>query len=85
MPTAIDRVLTQLHHIILGKERPIRLAICCLLARGHLLIEDIPGVGKTTLATGLAQLLGLNIKRVQFTSDLFHSFNLGSGTDSADR
>ncbi len=78
MPTAIDRVLTQLHTVILGKERPIRLAICCLLARGHLLIEDIPGVGKTTLATGLAQLLGLHIKRVQFTSDLLPADILGN-------
>ena len=70
MPAAIDRVLTQLHRVILGKERPVRLALCCLLARGHLLIEDVPGVGKTTLANGLAKLLGLQLKRVQFTSDL---------------
>jgi MoxR-like ATPase len=70
MPAAIDRVLSQLHRVILGKERPVRLALCCLLARGHLLIEDVPGVGKTTLANGLARLLGLQLKRVQFTSDL---------------
>jgi len=70
--------LTHLHHLILGKERPIRLALCCLLARGHLLIEDIPGVGKTTLATGLAQLLGLHIKRIQFTSDLLPADILGN-------
>ncbi|MFC5302687.1 AAA family ATPase [Azospira restricta] len=56
--------------IILGKERQIRLALACLLARGHLLIEDLPGVGKTTLAHTLAQLLGLEFSRIQFTSDL---------------
>ena len=56
--------------IILGKDRQIRLALACLLARGHLLIEDLPGVGKTTLAHTLAQLLGLQFSRIQFTSDL---------------
>ena len=56
--------------IILGKERQIRLAMACLLARGHLLIEDLPGVGKTTLAHLLAKLLGLRLQRIQFTSDL---------------
>jgi MoxR-like ATPase len=85
MPTAIDRVLTQLHQIILGKERPIRLALCCLLARGHLLIEDIPGVGKTTLANGLAQLLGLNIKRIQFTSDLLPADIIGNAIFDRDK
>jgi len=56
--------------IILGKERQIRLALTCLLAGGHLLIEDLPGVGKTTLAHLLAQLLGLRFQRIQFTSDM---------------
>jgi len=56
--------------VILGKERQIRLALTCLLARGHLLIEDLPGVGKTTLAHLLAQLLGLRFQRIQFTSDM---------------
>lgn len=56
--------------VILGKERQIRLALACLIARGHLLIEDLPGVGKTTLAHTLAQLLGLQFARIQFTSDL---------------
>jgi MoxR-like ATPase len=56
--------------VILGKPQQIRLALACLLARGHLLIEDVPGVGKTTLAHALARVLGLNWKRVQFTSDL---------------
>ena len=56
--------------IILGKEWELRLAIACLLARGHLLIEDLPGVGKTTLAHLLARLLGLDYARIQTTSDL---------------
>ncbi len=56
--------------VILGKERELRLALACLLARGHLLIEDLPGVGKTTLAQLLAQMLGLTFRRIQFTSDL---------------
>ena len=56
--------------IVLGKSTEIRLALACLLARGHLLIEDLPGVGKTTLAHLLARLLGLGFQRIQFTSDL---------------
>ncbi len=63
--------------IILGKERQIRLALACLLARGHLLIEDMPGMGKTTLAHALARLLGLEFHRVQFTSDLLPADILG--------
>jgi MoxR-like ATPase len=63
--------------IILGKERQIRLALACLLARGHLLIEDLPGVGKTTLAHTLARLLGLQFQRIQFTSDMLPADILG--------
>lgn len=85
MPDSIDRVLTQLQSLILGKERTVRLAVCCLLARGHLLIEDIPGVGKTTLANGLARLLGLQIKRVQFTSDLLPADILGNAIFDRDK
>ena len=73
----VDRHLDQLDEarqalgtIILGKEREIALALGCLLARGHLLIEDLPGLGKTTLAQALATVLGLSYQRVQFTSDL---------------
>ena len=66
----IGATVAQLNRIILGKERQLRLSLACLLARGHLLIEDIPGVGKTTLAHALAETLGLNYQRVQFTSDL---------------
>jgi len=64
------QVVDQVGRIILGKEPQIRLTLACVLARGHLLIEDIPGVGKTTLAHALASSLGLKFQRIQFTSDL---------------
>jgi len=63
--------------VILGKERQIRLAMACILARGHLLIEDVPGVGKTTLSHALARLLGLEYQRIQFTSDLLPADIIG--------
>lgn len=66
----LQLVLEGAGRIILGKEQVLRLSLACLLARGHLLIEDVPGVGKTTLAQALARLLGLDFQRVQFTSDL---------------
>src|SRR2546429_4336488 len=66
----IQGVVQQAGKIILGKERQIRLALACLLASGHLLIEDLPGVGKTTLAQGLAKPLGLNFHPLQFTTDM---------------
>ena len=65
-----DAVLSAAGKIILGKDKEIRQALACLLADGHLLIEDLPGMGKTTLAHALARLLGLQFSRVQFTSDL---------------
>jgi MoxR-like ATPase len=66
----LDRVRNSLGGIILGKDRQIRLAVSCLLARGHLLIEDLPGLGKTMLAQALARVLGMSFRRIQFTSDL---------------
>jgi MoxR-like ATPase len=66
----LGAVLGTLETVILGKPEQIRLCLACLLARGHLLIEDVPGVGKTTLAHALAHVLGLAWQRVQFTSDL---------------
>jgi MoxR-like ATPase len=63
-------ILSRLDEAILGKSGVTRLALACLLARGHLLLEDVPGVGKTTLALGLARVLGLGFRRVQFTADL---------------
>lgn len=63
--------------VVLGKERAVRLAMACILARGHLLLEDLPGVGKTTLALALARILGLQFGRIQFTSDLLPGDILG--------
>jgi MoxR-like ATPase len=73
----IEAVLAQLNQVILGKDAQIRLCVACILARGHLLIEDIPGVGKTTLAHALAKTLGLSFQRIQFTSDLLPADVLG--------
>ena len=66
----VHAVASQVNQIIVGKETQVRLALVCILAGGHLLIEDVPGVGKTTLAHALATSLGLRFNRVQFTSDL---------------
>ncbi|HTX24390.1 MAG TPA: AAA family ATPase [Steroidobacteraceae bacterium] len=74
---ALDRALTALETVILGKPQQVRLCLACLLARGHLLIEDVPGVGKTTLAHALAHILGLAWQRVQFTSDLLPADIIG--------
>lgn len=74
---AIRRAAEQLDQVILGKSRQVHLALACVLARGHLLIEDQPGVGKTTLAQGLSRTLGLGFRRVQFTSDLLPGDLLG--------
>ncbi len=67
---SLDAARASLASIILGKDEEIRLALTCLLARGHLLIEDLPGLGKTMLAQALARVLGLSYQRIQFTSDL---------------
>jgi len=74
---ALEPVIAALNGIVLGKDRQVRLALACLLARGHLLIEDLPGVGKTTLAQALARALGLSYQRVQFTSDLLPADVIG--------
>jgi MoxR-like ATPase len=73
----LERAIAALESIILGKPAQIRLCLACLLARGHLLIEDVPGVGKTTLAHALAHVLGLAWQRVQFTSDLLPADIIG--------
>lgn len=67
---ALDTARRSLNNIILGKDAEVALALTCLLARGHLLIEDLPGLGKTILAQSLARVLGLSFQRIQFTSDL---------------
>ena len=74
---ALDAAINAVGKVLLGKEHQMRLAVCCLLAKGHILIEDLPGVGKTTLAQALVKVLGLDFQRVQFTSDLLPSDILG--------
>ena len=70
-------ILSAVNDIIVGKHQTSRLALTCLLAQGHLLIEDLPGVGKTTLAHTLAKVLGLDFQRLQFTSDMLPADILG--------
>ena len=69
MRDQFEACIHAVNQVILGKEHAVRLAMTCLLARGHLLIEDLPGMGKTTLSHALAQVLGLSYQRIQFTSD----------------
>lgn len=78
MKSRIEVLVSQIGQVIVGKEDAVRLATACLLARGHLLIEDIPGVGKTTLAHTLARSLGLQFRRIQFTSDLLPADIVGN-------
>lgn len=78
MKSRIETLVSQVGQIIVGKDGAVRLATACLLARGHLLIEDIPGVGKTTLAHTLARSLGLQFRRLQFTSDLLPADIVGN-------
>ncbi len=78
MNPVLTRALDQINRIVLGKDLQVRLCLACLLARGHLLIEDAPGVGKTTLAHALARTLGLDFHRIQFTSDLLPADILGA-------
>jgi len=77
MKQLIDNVVQELNQILLGKNTQVRLAVCGLLARGHLLIEDIPGMGKTTLSHALAKIMGLSYQRIQFTNDLLPADVLG--------
>lgn len=77
MSAALNPVLAALGNVILGKPEQLKLALACLLARGHLLIEDLPGMGKTTLAEALARVLGLEYQRIQFTSDMLPADIIG--------
>lgn len=77
MSKVIPHTLEQLNAVVLGKENQIKMALSCLLAKGHLLIEDLPGMGKTTLSHALANVLGLQYNRIQFTSDLLPADILG--------
>jgi len=77
MHPTIQDITQAINQVVLGKNHQVRLALTCLLARGHLLIEDIPGMGKTTLAHALAKVFGLDFNRIQFTSDLLPADVLG--------
>jgi MoxR-like ATPase len=85
MQKRLNEVVACVGQVVLGKDKQIRLALCCLLAKGHLLIEDLPGMGKTTLAHMLARALRLDFKRVQFTSDLLPADILGVSIYQADQ
>lgn len=78
MRTKLEAVLQEVNQVLLGKEPQVRLALTCVLARGHLLVEDLPGMGKTTLSHALARVLGLSFQRIQFTSDLLPGDILGT-------
>ncbi len=65
-----DPIVREVGKVLLGKDEQVKLCLCCLLARGHLLLEDLPGAGKTTLARALVKITGLDYQRIQFTSDL---------------
>ncbi|MDG9782357.1 AAA family ATPase [Metapseudomonas otitidis] len=84
MRTRLDACLDAINQVLLGKEVQVRLALTCLLARGHLLIEDLPGMGKTTLSHTLAKVLGLSFQRIQFTSDLLPGDILGTSVFDKD-
>jgi MoxR-like ATPase len=78
MKSRIDALVAQVSEIIVGKEASVRRAVACVLARGHVLIEDVPGVGKTMLSQALAAALGLGFRRLQFTSDLLPADIVGN-------
>ena len=84
MRTKLDAVLHEVNQVLLGKEPQVRLALTCLLARGHLLIEDLPGMGTTSLSQALARVLGLSYQRIQFTSDLLPGDILGTSVFDKD-
>jgi len=77
MQDQIQTAFTQINRAVLGKGEQVKLALCCLLTGGHLLLEDLPGMGKTTLAQALGGVMGLSFKRIQFTSDLLPADILG--------
>ena len=84
MRNQIEACIDAVNQVVLGKEQAVRLAMACFLARGHLLIEDLPGMGKSTLSHALAQVLGLSYQRVQCSADLLPSDILGESQFNAD-
>lgn len=84
MQARLEACLAAVNQVVLGKESQVRLAVTCLLARGHLLLEDLPGMGKTTLSHALARVMGLSFQRIQFTSDLLPGDILGTSVFDKD-
>jgi MoxR-like ATPase len=84
MRARLDSCLRAVNEVLLGKQSQVRLALACLLARGHLLVEDLPGMGKTTLSHTLARVMGLDFQRIQFTSDLLPGDILGTSVFDRD-
>ncbi|WP_312799453.1 MoxR family ATPase [Pseudomonas sp.] len=84
MHAQLETCLQAVDRVLLGKDKQVRLAMTCLLAKGHLLIEDLPGMGKTTLSHALAKVLGLSFQRIQFTSDLLPGDILGTSVFDKD-
>ncbi len=84
MRSSLESCLAAVNQVLLGKEHQVRLAVTCLLARGHLLLEDLPGMGKTTLSHALAKVMGLSFQRIQFTSDLLPGDILGTSVFDKD-
>ncbi|WP_251359255.1 MoxR family ATPase [Kangiella sp. TOML190] len=78
MNSHIAPILTQLNKVVLGKSHQVKLSVACLLAKGHLLIEDLPGMGKTTLGQAIAKVFGLEFQRIQFTSDILPADIIGT-------
>ena len=83
MQSTVTAIIDDLSSVIFGKKQQIKLALTCLFSEGHLLIEDLPGMGKTTLSHALAAVLGLSYQRIQFTSDLFPADILGTNVFNA--
>src|SRR5690606_6500913 len=84
MKDVLKHAVEAVNQVLLGKPQAVQLAVACILARGHLLIEDLPGMGKTTLSQALARVMGLSYQRIQFTSDLLPGDILGTSVFDRD-
>ncbi|HIZ50639.1 MAG TPA: AAA family ATPase, partial [Candidatus Pseudomonas excrementavium] len=84
MKDVLSNATDAINQVLLGKQHAVKLAVACILARGHLLIEDLPGMGKTTLSQALARVMGLSYQRIQFTSDLLPGDILGTSVFDRD-
>src|SRR5690554_7457739 len=84
MQDVLKKALAAVNHVLLGKSQAMQLAVACILDHGHLLIEDLPGLGKTTLSQALARVMGLSYQRIQFTSDLLPGDILGTSVFDRD-